>query len=230
MHVHGARSSLARWSVLPLVIAVAGLLAGCGSVSSHTPSRRELALQRSQLVLVSGELRAVEESVHREVTASRSAWPLVADGLPSTFSGQLREAVAKAGAAAKALVEPSFMTQASKLTGPAAGLAGLYESYSRLAERGWRLTEVTIGAIAGGTPPVASFERENSPLYIDAIYDGHFNLSLVGKSIQSAYTRLGGPRAFGSRLTQSEVDSLAGTYSIPTVRLEPHPGRSVEVG
>jgi hypothetical protein len=230
MPVDGARSSLTRWSVPLLAIVAVGLLAGCGSAASHTPSRRELALQRSQFVSVSEGLRAVEGSVHREVAASRSAWPLIATGLPSTFSGPLREAVAKASAGAKALVEPPFMAQASKLTGPAAGLAGLYESFSRLAERGWRLTEVTIGAIAGGTPAVASFERENSSLYIDAIYDGHFNLSLVGKSIESAYTRLGGSRAFGSRLTQSEVDALAGAYSIPAVRLEPHPGRSVEVG
>jgi hypothetical protein len=121
------------------------------------------------------------------------------------------------------------MANARELTGPAAGIAGLYESYDRLAERGWRLTETTITAIATATPPVASFERANSPLYIHAVYDSHFNLSLVGEHLLEGYSRLGGPSAFGRSLTQSEVDSLTSAYSIPAVRLQPHPGPGAEV-
>jgi hypothetical protein len=133
--------------------------------------------------------------------------------------------VGAASASAKALPEPPFMVNSSELTGPAAGVAGLYESYDRLAERGWRLTEASIAAIVSGSPAVASFERGNSSLYLDAIYDGHFDLSLLGKSITSAYHRLGGQQAFGATLTESEIDALAATYSTPGVRLEPHPAQ-----
>jgi hypothetical protein len=168
--------------------------------------------------------------VQREVSASRRVWPLIASGLPPTFSPTLRSAVAHATASAKAIREPRFMTNASRLTGPAAGIAGLYESYERLTERGWRLTAAGIAAIAGGTPTVSSFARNNSPLYIDAIYDGHFNLSLLGKSVASGYTKLGGPSGFGAGLTQTQVDALTAAYSTPGVRLEPHPSSAVAEG
>lgn len=211
---------------MPLAIvalAAVALFAGCGSGASHGPSGHELALERSQLAQVSDGLRSVEGAVRREVAASRSAWPQVAAGLPPAAPPALRAAVARATASARAVPEPPFMTNAARLTGPAAGIAGLYESYERLAERGWRLTEATIGAIASGTPATASFARESSSLYIDSIYDGHFDLSLVGKSLTSAYSQLGGPQAFGATLTQSELSALAAAYSIPAVRLAPHP-------
>jgi hypothetical protein len=120
------------------------------------------------------------------------------------------------------------MANAQELTGPAAGIAGLYESYDRLAERGWRLTETTITAIYGGTPQVADFARANSPLYIHSIYDSHYNLSLIGKRLSEGYSRLGGPSAFGRTLTHADIESLASAYSIPAVRLEPRPGPGAE--
>jgi hypothetical protein len=215
---------------LAAAFGVIALLGGCASGGSHVSSRRELALQRAQLVQVSDGLRAVEKAVQREVGTSRGAWPRIADGLPQTLDEGLRSAVEEASASASALQAPPFMANASELTGPAAGIAGLYESYDRLAERGWRLTETTITAILSGAPAVASFARGNSSLYIDAIYDGHFNLSLVGGHLTEAYERLGGPRAFGTALTRSEIDGLAAVYSIPAVRLEPHPGRALEGG
>lgn len=201
---------------------------GCASGGAHVSSHRELALQRAQFVRVSRGLTQVETPVHSEVTSSRAAWPLISGGLPPTLDNTLRSAVTTASTTANALPEPSFMTNAQELTGPAAGIAGLYESYDRLAERGWRLTETTITAIDGGTPAVASFARTNSPLYIHSIYDSHFNLSLVGKRLLEGYARLGGPPAFGRTLTQSDVDSLASAYSIPSVRLEPRPGPGAE--
>lgn len=75
----------------------------------------------------------------------------------------------------------------------------------------------------GGTAAQGAFERTNSPLYIDAIYDAHFDLSLLGKSVATGYNQLGGPEAFGAALTQAQVNALAAAYSIPRVRLEPHP-------
>jgi hypothetical protein len=215
-----ARPFLAPLTALALVASIAA----CGSGTTRSPGNRELALERAQLVHVVGGLHAVVGPVRREVTAARTAWPLIANGLPPALPGTLRAAVGRAVAGAQALAEPPFLANATQITGPAAGIAGLYESYERLAERGWRLTEAGIDAIVSANPTAASFERENSPLYIDAIYDSHFNLSLVGKSLMSAYEQLGGPQAFGATLPQSEINALAATYSIPAVRLEPHPG------
>ena len=88
---------------------------------------------------------------------------------------------------------------------------GIYENYEQLAQRGWNLTEAAVQTIASAGPAgatataastsaaQASFEQANSPLYIDAIYDGHFDLSLLGKSLASGYEKLGGPGAFGAR-------------------------------
>lgn len=92
------------------------------------------------------------------------------------------------------------------------------------------MIDATVTAIASAPPVQASFARENSPLYIDAVYDAHFDLSLLGKSLLSGYERLGGPSAFGATLTQSQVDALAAAYSIPGVRLEPHPSGVAKEG
>ncbi len=197
---------------------------------SHSASSRELALQRAQLVRVSSGLRSAEIEVQHEVGASRGAWPLIANGLPRPLTAPLQRAVRTASTAATALREPPFIRDANRLTGPAAGIAGLYESYERLAERGWRLTDAGIDAIASGPPAIASFERESSSLYIDAIYDSHFDLSLLGKALTSAYAQLGGPPAFGAALTQSELSALATAYSSPAVRLEPHPMGAADNG
>jgi hypothetical protein len=206
-----------------IAFAATALLAGCGSTASQTASAPELALQRTQFVQLSAGLRSAEGIVAREVSTSRGAWPSIAAGLPQTISPALRASVGKASASATALPEPPFLRNVAQLTGPAAGIAGIYESYERLAERGWRLTSASIDAIDTATPAAASFARQNSSLYIDAIYDGHYDLSLVGKSLTGAYSRLGGPAAFGATLPQGAISALAAAYSIPAVRLAPHP-------
>jgi hypothetical protein len=214
-----------------LAVIAAIAIAGCGSGASHSSaSGSELALQRAQFAQLSDQLHSAEGEVQHEVAASRVAWPLIATGLPPVPSASLQHAVSAASAGATALREPRFMTSASRLTGPAAGIAGLYESYERLAERGWRLTDAAISSIVGGTATVADFERQNSSLYIDAIYDAHFDLSLLGKDLTSGYEKLGGSSAFGTALTQSELSALAAAFSIPTVRLEPHPAGAAKEG
>jgi hypothetical protein len=225
-----------------MLLGAAMLIAGCGSSSSlHAQSSRELALERTQFEQVSSHLSHLEAAVEREVAASRVAWPSIAGGLPQALGGGLRTAVSTANARAKALPEPSFSASARKLTGPASGIAGIYENYEQLAQRGWNLTEAALQTIAGAGSTAtnataasaaaqASFERANSPLYIDAIYDAHFDLSVLGKSLVGGYEKLGGPRAFGAALTQAEVNALAGAYSIPAVRLEPHPTGAAKDG
>lgn len=140
----------------------------------------------------------------------------------------MRQHVAAASARAGALPQPAFLANAKRLTGPAAGLAALYESFARLAERGWRLTDSSIASIASGPAADARFARGNSSLYIDSIYDAHFDLSLLGESLEKGYERLGGPSSFGTKLTQTEIDKLATVYSIPAIRLAPHPAPSIE--
>ena len=232
------------FGVAILLAGAVTLLAGCGSgSSSHAQSSRELALERAQFEQVSSQLSSLQVAVKREVAASRVAWPSIAGGLPQTLKSGLHTAVGAANARAKALPEPLFLADARKLTGPASGIAGIYENYEQLAQRGWNLTEAATQTIASadsaatnataastGTSAQASFERANSPLYIDAIYDGHFDLSLLGKSLASGYEKLGGPEAFGATLTRAQVDALAGSYSIPAVRLEPHPAGAAKDG
>jgi hypothetical protein len=198
-------------------------------------------------------------SIHSEVAASRVAWPLLYDGLPHTLAAPLRLRTSTASAQAHRLASPPFVTQAraKTLTGPAAGIAGLYISFSVLAERAWTLLEGTIAQLArsrgvapghatpggsraaesatsgaslsanGASADSAEFLRANVGLYIHSVYDAHFNLGLLEKSLQKGYSRLGGPEAFGRALTQARVSALARAYSPGAVRLQPHPGPTV---
>jgi hypothetical protein len=187
-------------------------------------------LERSQFVQVSSGLQAAKGAVRAEVSASRGVWPAIASGLPSAPSPALRGAVAKASARASLIPAPSFLAEPRSLTGPAAGIAGLYESYERLTPRSWRLVLAAVDAIVTGPPVAARYSRTNSSFYIDAIYDGHFNLSLIGKSLTAGYEKLGGASAFGARLPASRLTALAAAYSIPAVRLEPHPAGAAKEG
>ncbi len=205
-------------------------LGGCGAGSSDGPSVRELALERSQFVQVSAGLASAQGPVQAEVAASRGAWPSIATGVPPLPSPALRGATARASTKAASIPTPPFLVEPRSLTGPAAGVAGLYESYERLVPRSWRLVSATLDTIATGPPSAARYMQTNSSLYIDAIYDGHFNLSLVGKSLLSGYEKLGGASAFGARLPTRRLTALAAAYSIPSVRLEPHPAGAAKEG
>jgi hypothetical protein len=217
-------------AALALVIGLALAGGGCGKSTHRSPSAAELALERKQFAQVVSGLLSAQPGVQREVAAARTAWPAIAGGLPPSFSSSLRRQVAVADASSKAgeLPQPSFLESAKRLTGPASGLAALYETFARLAERGWRLTDASISSISSGSPAAASVARGNSSLYIDSIYDAHFDLSLVGKSAIKGYERLGGPPAFGAKLPRGLVDRLAGAYSTIAVRLAPHPAASIE--
>jgi hypothetical protein len=203
------------------------MLAGCGGgASSVAANPTKAKLQREDLVAVSHELHRAEGSVKREMAAARIAWPLVANGLPASIPPATRTAIARASDAARAIVVPPLLSkpQARSLTGPAAGIAGLFQAFSGLTERGWALTGASADEISGGTTTAARFARENVALYIDSVYDGHFDAALVGKSLLAGYKKLGGEHAFGATLTQAEVSALAGSYSPESERLHPHPG------
>jgi hypothetical protein len=212
--------------VLSGVAGAAGVLVGCGGGTGSASTPAAERLQREDLVAVSHGLRQAEGSLRREMAAARIAWPLVANGLPASIPPGVRPAVSAASAAARAIVVPPLMSEAQSrsLTGPAAGIAGLFRTFDGLTERGWTLTGAAGTEIEGGSSAAAQFARENVALYIDSVYDGHFDATLIGKSLLAGYEKLGGGKGFGATLTQAEVDALAGAYSPATERLHPHPG------
>ncbi len=201
------------------------VLTGCGGASGSATSPGAIQLQREDLVAVTRGLRQATGSAQREMAAARIAWPLTAEGLPVPIPPATRPAVSTASRMARAIVVPAQMskTQARLLTGPAAGIAGLFAAFSRLTERGWTLTSAAAVQIATGSPAAAAFARENVALYIDSVYDGHFDAALIGKSLLAGYRLLGGEKAFGGTLSQAEADALASAYSPATERLYPHP-------
>jgi hypothetical protein len=212
------------------VTGAGGAFAGCGGTRSVAASPAAERLQREDLVAVTRGLRQAEGSIQRETAAARIAWPLVAYGL-SLSTTAARVALANASRAAQAILVPVLMSEAQSrsLTGPAAGIAGLFQPFSRLTERGWTLTAAAADEIASGTPAAARFARENVALYIDSIYDGHFDAALIGKSLHTGYEKLGGEAAFGGALPEAEVDALVDAYSPANEQLHPHPGVRLEV-
>jgi hypothetical protein len=173
-------------------------------------------------VLIARALQQLEAPTHSEVAAARTVWPTLARGLPR---GSLPPATAHALAAADrragALAVPWYVTsEAGGLTGPAVAVGVLLKAYATLTPRGWRFI---AAALAPGSAAAAAFMRTNAGLYIYCVYDGHYDLSLVGKALHDAYAKLGGAPAFGALLTPRRVEALARAYSIPATRLAPHP-------
>jgi hypothetical protein len=214
-------------------------------------------VERTDLVQLAHTLQRLQTPTTAEVAAARAAWPSLAGGLPDGVAPALRVEAATADRHAAALTLPAEVTTEGSLTGPAAELAGMLRSYVRLTQRGWQYLATVLaagsgapsahpatharpaaprtrgstaaGSGSGASAAAARFLRANAPLYIYCVYDGHYDLSLIGKTMQSAYRKLGGAPAFGAALTQSQVEALASAYSIPAARLEPHPAPSVVV-
>jgi hypothetical protein len=207
-----------------LLVSSAVVVAGCGSGRSSTPA--ELKLQREDLIAVVHALRSSEAQVGREVTDAKVAWPLVADGLPTKISPSVRLPIAAAGASAAKIELPALLREApvTALTGPASQLAGIFRTFTALATRGWALIGAAVGQIEHGRATSARFARMNVALYIESVYDSHFNLAQIDKKLHTGYRKLGGPTAFGGALTESELDGVADFYSEATSRLHPHVG------
>jgi hypothetical protein len=217
---HGPASAL----LLSGIIA-AGVMSGCGG--THR-SLAELRLEREDLIIVSRALKQVEGPVAVEVAATKRAWPLIVDGLPAGAQAlaSARAPVTTAAVSAARIKTPPLLAEAlaASLTGPASPLAALFRTYTGLATRGWTLIRAAIDQIEHGSPASARFARENVALYIESVYDGHFDLAQIDKKLRAGYRTLGGQPQFGSALTQSEVNALADTYSEATDRLHPHVG------
>ena len=199
-------------------------LAGAGCGSSSRASQEGLRLQREDLVASAAALLRAEPGVRAETAATRAAWPLVANGLPSALAPGEWAKIAAAAQAASALKTPALFDElhAAELTGPAASVAGTFSSFAGLSYRGWQMLAYALTAGAGG--PNARFARANAALYIESVYDGHFGLSQIGKKLIAGWKKLGGTGAFRSSLPRSEVERLAGAYSERELRLHPHDG------
>jgi hypothetical protein len=218
---------LARGSgnVATLLAIGAALLLGWGCGSTSPATQADLRLQREDLIATARGLAALAAPTAAEVTAARSAWPQIANGLPASASTRQRGAIAAAVKSAAAVRLPALFGEqhAAGLTGPAAGLVGTMRESIDLAANGWRMVQYALQAEGKGGS-AASFARANSPLYIESVYDAHFGLSQLGKKLIAGYAKLGGSEAFGKALTHAEVQRLADAYSEPAVRLHPHAG------
>lgn len=216
-----------RRRAVPIVAAIAAIGALTALLAillsgpeSHTPL--ELKLQRSQLALVSAQLGALEQPLQREVIATRAVWHSIAKGLPAHPGPRLAAQISAAHAAAEALPAPAFLEYRHKLIGPAWRISTLFQEFELLAKHGWAHVDQATGALRHGPAAAASFERANTGLYIDSIYDGHFDASLIGERVLNSYKRLGEQRAFGSSLTPAAVRSISLSYSPKAMRLTPH--------
>jgi hypothetical protein len=217
----------ARQTALLLLGSCAALaLPGCSGGASSGARPAGLRLEREDLIAVARALNAVEREVQAEVSATKAAWPAVADGLPRRIRSLRPALIRTAARRATALRTPGPLgaQEALSLTGPAAGVAGLFRGFATLSGRGWHLIGGAIEAVERGSPASARFARANVALYIESVYDAHFGLAQVGRRLRSAYEELGGGAAFGSALPRAEVERLAAVYSEAHDRLHPHPG------
>jgi len=208
-------------------IAVGVLLGGCGGGSSTTAIVKPVTrLEREDFVSVVHALAGAEPAMAKEVAATKSAWQLVANGLPRRPSAGTRVTIETAGEAAAKLKLPALFgeREAAALTGPGSGPVGLFRTFVGLSSRGWQLIGSSIEAIEHGSPAAARFARANVALYIESVYDAHFSVAQIGKQIDAGYERLGGAAAFGWLLTEPEVGQLVETYSEANARLHPHVG------
>jgi hypothetical protein len=197
------------------------VFAACSS-STHVTAAAE-RLQREDLVVVYRTLSSVRPAVSSEVSATKAAWPQIAGGLPAGVRAPSAAIRAAIGQSAKLSLPPLFEEhRAASITGPGSSLASLFRSYVGLSKRGWQMLGGAIEEIGQGSPASARFARANVDLYIESIYDGHFSVAQIGKQLLAGYKKLGGASAFGTSLTQAEVDELADTYSEGNDRLHPH--------
>ncbi|HEX4436199.1 MAG TPA: hypothetical protein VH061_05325 [Solirubrobacteraceae bacterium] len=217
------QTGILRRAALLLAGGAALSMAGCGSGTQATQTG--LRLQREDLIATAQALGQAQGEVAREVAATKSAWPLVANGLPAEIATEDEAKIATAARLALALKLPGVLDErrSEGLTGAGASLAGTFRSFAELSGRGWQMIQASYLAGRSDTS-AASFDRANVALYIESVYDAHFGLAQIGKKLLAGYEKLGGPAIFGSSLPRAEVERLARAYSESSCRLHPHAG------
>lgn len=220
----GAHRSVGRrWlaaALLVLVLVAAGIAVAVALSGPGAPTLAELGQRRAHLAFVAEGLLTADASVRRELHTARAAWPSIAHGLPAQPSHALIARAAAAAAAVEAVPSPPFVALLDELVGPAAGIAQLFRTSQLLARAAWQHVSAALLATAHRSTS-AAFDRANAGVYIESVYQSVFDLSAIGKSLESNYIKLGGPQVFGARLTAARVKSIAATYSA-AAPLEPH--------
>jgi hypothetical protein len=120
-------------------------------------------------------------------------------------------------------VPTPLLLHVEELTGAGSEIAGVYELATGLIAHGWPQVKATVRAMRRGPRATEAFLRGNVNTYIISVYDGNFDLSLLGKELAKAYKRLGGKKEFGSSLTPQEVKEVAAAYAPGVEQLHPHP-------
>ncbi len=222
---HAACALSSCWAAV-LVVTIALVASGCAGSASEQSSPAALKLQREDLAAVARALKQMQPSVALEAAATKRAWPQLTAGTVAQETAPTDSpATERSLPAATKLTVPALFgeLQARSLTGPAAGIAGLFRYSVLLSTRGWSMLFASAKQMSAGPPAATHFASENIGLYIQSIYDGHFGLAQIGKKLVAGYEKLGGSSAFASSLTRAEVDALARVYSEPSLRLHPHP-------
>lgn len=213
-------------TVAVLGAAVLGTL-GCGHrhpPAPSSPTARALKVESEDLLAVYRALGRAAPSTQREIQAAKAAWPLIYAGLPKHPGTNVRAAVEHALTLTAQIYRPPLFEEqkAQILTGPASELAGLFWGFTVLAERSWTQILASIRQQEGGPSQARAFARANVNLYIEGVYDAHFQLAQIGKKLEDAYKKLGGPSEFEGPLTEADVQRIAKIYSEPNARLYPH--------
>lgn len=209
----------------PALLCCAAVLLACGCGSKKHATLAGLQLQREDLAAAAKALSQAAPEALAEASATRAAWPLIADGLPASVDGGGAARIEAATLAAHRVKLPPAFTElgSTKLTGPAVGISSAFGSFLGLCGRSWAMIGYSLSAqLRGGE--AARFAHANAPLYIESIYDSNFGLAQIGKKLTKGYEQLGGETEFGEALTPAEVQRLASVYSEPDFRLHPHDG------
>ncbi len=196
-----------------------------------TATRRAQAIATPRFISYAGELTGAAAAI--------AGLLLSYEGLSQRGWTFTMTAAAAVGSATESSLEGS---SAGGLGGPSSGAQSGSSSLAQGTQA--QGTPSATGANAGGGTPTGSlspavrtqlanalpsavrFLRANANLYIGCVYDGHYNLSVIGEDLLNAYRRLGGAAAFGAALRPGEVESLVQFYSPAEARLAPKPPAS----
>ncbi len=202
----------------------------------QAPARDEVGAARTVWPALAGGLpRSFSPAMQLSVAAAERSAGLLALPAFVTTEGSLTGPAAKLAGMLKAytiLTQRGWPYIAATITAESRARARSGGASGARATRSSGASEAVSASttsVVGVTPPAAQFLRANAGLYIYCIYDGHYDLSLIGKALRGAYRTLGGAPAFGTALPQSQVEALARSYSIPSSRLAPHPPSDLSV-
>jgi len=173
-------------------------------------------LQETQADSLTGPAAALAGMFRTYDGLATRGWQLISEAIDQIEAGARAPAAsgrARTGASGRARTGASGGARTGASGGARTGASGRVQTGASGSRK------ATLRALAR-----AKFARENVGLYIESVYDGHFDLAQIAKRLRKGYHNLGGAAAFAGSLTPAEVNSLANAYSEATARLHPHVG------